>query len=65
MVSREAVEHKVNGLLCEEYDVETFTDHMIEISNWGFLSLNRDKIINKFSLDKHHKKLINFYEKIA
>ena len=37
---------------------------MIEIANWGFLSLNREKIINKFSLEKHLKNLMSFYEKI-
>lgn len=60
----EAVEHKINGLLCEEYDVKTYSEQMIEIAKWDFLTLNREKVINKFSLEKHLKNLMSFYEKI-
>lgn len=60
----EAVEHNVNGLLCEENDVETYSKQMIEISKWELLKINRNKVLNKFNIDSHIKKLANYYQEI-
>ena len=60
----EAVEHNVNGLLCEENDVETYSKQMFEISKWGLLKINRNKVLNKFNINSHIKKLSNYYQEI-
>ena len=61
----EAVIHNENGLLCNENDIETFSRQMQEICNWKLLPKNRTRIVEQFSIDKHIKKLINFYDNIA
>ena len=60
----EAVEHKVNGLLCKENDIETYSNQMLEISKWGLLNLNREKVLKEFNIDNHINKLNKFYQSI-
>lgn len=60
----EAVDHKVNGLLCVEKDTNHYSDQMKEITEWGFIQQNRIKIIQKFNIESHIKNLEKFYEEI-
>lgn len=60
----EAVEHSINGLLCNEYDVETFSTQMKEIESWELLEKNRQKVKNKFNLENHINQLNGIYSQI-
>jgi glycosyltransferase involved in cell wall biosynthesis len=60
----ELVSHGVNGFLCEENDVLTYSEQMNQIYNWGYLKENRDLIEKKFSLKKHIDKLNEMYNNI-
>ena len=57
----EAVEHNLNGLLCKEKDINTLASQMKQIINWDYKIDNRQKVIEKFCLSKHLRKLNNFY----
>jgi glycosyltransferase involved in cell wall biosynthesis len=57
----ELVQHGVNGLLCEEKDVDTFAKQIIEILSWSYLPANRKVIEEKYSLDLHMKQLEDIY----
>ena len=58
----EAVEHGVNGLLCEENDINTLAMQIEQITKFKKLDVNREKIKNKFSLNLHIEKILNVYE---
>lgn len=58
----EAVEHDVNGLLCQEGDVETYAEQMAEILTWGYKKENRARVETQFSFDTHVQKLESFYK---
>ena len=60
----ELVSHGVNGFLCEENDVLTYSEQMDQIYNWGYRKENRDLIEKKFSLKKHIDKLNEMYDYI-
>lgn len=60
----EAVEHQINGLLCMENDIETYSKQMQEISNWGLLKINRTKVFEQFNIENHIEKLNRFYHLI-
>ena len=60
----ELVNHGVNGFLCEENDVPTYSEQMNQIYNWGYRKENRDLIEKKFSLKKHIDKLNEMYDHI-
>ena len=60
----ELVNHGVNGFLCEENDVLTYSEQMNQIYNWGYRKENRDLIEKKFSLKKHIDKLNEMYNNI-
>ena len=60
----ELVSHCVNGFLCEENDVLTYSEQMNQIYNWGYRKENRDLIEKKFSLKKHIEKLNEMYNLI-
>ena len=60
----ELVSHGVNGFLCEENDVLTYSEQMNQIYNWGYRKENRDLIEKKFSLKKHIDKLNEMYNNI-
>ena len=57
----EAVEHQINGLLCQENDIETYAKQMKEISTWQLLDINRKKVFEKFNIENHIEKLNRFY----
>jgi glycosyltransferase involved in cell wall biosynthesis len=61
----EAVEHQINGLLCKENDIETYSKQMEEISNWELLNLNRKKVFQQFNIESHIEKLNTFYNLIG
>jgi glycosyltransferase involved in cell wall biosynthesis len=58
----EAVVHGVNGLLCQEGDVETYARQMSEIYTWGYKEENRKAVETQFSFESHVQKLENFYK---
>lgn len=58
----EAVVHRVNGLLCQEGDIETFAKQMAEIYTWGYKEENRKAVEKQFSFESHVQKLENFYK---
>jgi colanic acid/amylovoran biosynthesis glycosyltransferase len=60
----ELVSHGINGFLCEENDVLTYSEQMNQIYNWGYRKENRDLIEKKFSLKKHIDKLNEMYDYI-
>jgi len=60
----EAIDHGVNGLLCEENDINTFANQMEEIKNYNLLSINRERVIEQFSLDQHLKKINEVYDSL-
>jgi len=59
----EMLEDGVNGYLVEERDVDTYTQRMRDILNWGYQTKNREKILNKFSLALHYNSLKDIYSK--
>ena len=61
----EAVEHKINGLLCLENDLDKYFKNMLEILSWNFLKVNRERAIKKFNIKSHINKLINIYDTIT
>jgi colanic acid/amylovoran biosynthesis glycosyltransferase len=60
----EQVEEGINGYLVAENDVEDFAKKMADITSWPYLKKNREKAIEKFSIDKRVKKLTAFYDQI-
>jgi len=60
----ELVEDGVNGYLVNEKDIENYAIKINDIIHWGYLKLNRDKIIESFEIGKHIDTLLNFYNKI-
>jgi len=60
----ELVNHGVNGLLCEEKDIETLSNQMLEILPWKKLNKNRTKIQKHFNNQTHNELLLDFYKKI-
>jgi colanic acid/amylovoran biosynthesis glycosyltransferase len=57
----ELVENGVNGFLVNERDVEGYALCFEKILSWGYLSRNREKVLNGFSEEKHISDLINIY----
>ena len=60
----EAVEHGLNGLLCNEYDIEHYANNMNSIKDWRLLKINREKVIKQFNLDNHSNNLKSYYNEI-
>lgn len=58
------VENGVNGILCDEKNVEQYVAAFEEIVNWEKLPKNREKIIELFSLKCHMRKLNDLYKSI-
>jgi colanic acid/amylovoran biosynthesis glycosyltransferase len=61
----EIVEDGVNGLLCEEKNIDQYVKAFAQISDWEIKPGNRKKIEEKFSLDAHMKKLQAHYLEIV
>jgi glycosyltransferase involved in cell wall biosynthesis len=60
----EAVEHGLNGLLCNEYDIKHYANNMNSIKDWKLLKINREKVIKQFNLDNHLINLKTYYNEI-
>lgn len=58
----EAVQHGINGLLCEEGDIDTYAQQMADILSWGYKKGNRERVEAQFSFDTHVQKLESFYK---
>lgn len=57
----ELVKHEVNGLLCDEKDIETFSTQIKEILSWGKLNKNRDKVEKLYNYKIHNLQLEKLY----
>jgi colanic acid/amylovoran biosynthesis glycosyltransferase len=57
----ELVEHGVNGLLCNEKDIETYAQQIMEILPWKELNINRDKVERLYSNKNHNLQLERLY----
>jgi glycosyltransferase involved in cell wall biosynthesis len=60
----ELVEHGINGFLVKEKDVLTYAKYLLEIVNWSYLKINREKILTRFSNEIHLKNLLSIYANI-
>lgn len=60
----EIVEHTVNGILCEEKNINQYVEAFNNIVNWKISPINRTKIIELFSINAHMKTLNNLYNDI-
>lgn len=60
----EAVEDGVNGLLCQENDINTYSLQMEKIRSWKYLEVNRNKVIQKFNITNHISQLKDIYGKL-
>jgi colanic acid/amylovoran biosynthesis glycosyltransferase len=58
----EVVETGVNGLLVEEYDVDSYVEALKSIMGWGLQPENRKKIVERFSKEVHERNLERLYE---
>ena len=59
----ELVEDGVNGYLVKEKDVTNYAKRFEDILNFGYLSINREKVIEKFELRAHKRILSQLYQK--
>lgn len=59
----ELVEHGVNGLLCDERDINTFAQQIKEITRWSFKPENRLVVDTSYNMAKHNKQLEEIYSK--
>jgi glycosyltransferase involved in cell wall biosynthesis len=57
----ELVEHGVNGLLCEERDLETYSRQMEEIATWSSKPENRLRIEKEYNKTTHNTLLESLY----
>jgi colanic acid/amylovoran biosynthesis glycosyltransferase len=57
----ELVQHGVNGLLCEEKDIQTLASQIVEIASWKKLEANRQVVDRDYNMDRHNHKLESFY----
>jgi len=57
----EAVEHGVNGFLCQENDIESYSKQMSAIESWNYLTINREKVIEQFNINSHIDQLKHIY----
>jgi len=57
----ELVEHDINGLLCNEKDIKTFSIQIEKILEWKKLKINRSKVENEFNLKTHNQTLLSYY----
>lgn len=60
----EAVEDGVNGMLCKENDINTYSRQMEKVRSWKHLEINRNKVIEKFNISNHITELKNIYGKL-
>lgn len=60
----EIIEDGVNGILCEEKNINQYVEAFNSIVNWQICPHNREKIIKEFSLESHMKSLNKIYDEI-
>lgn len=60
----ELVENGVNGYLVEEKNIEDYTDKLKAALKMEIVSINREKIMNNYSLDIHNNRLDQIYKQI-
>lgn len=60
----EAVENGVNGYLCQENDIDTYSIQMAEIASWDYLEINRKKVNKQFNIKTHIDQLRYIYNHI-
>ena len=60
----ELVQDGINGYLVEERDIDTYVSRMQDITKWGRLKQNREKVEKYFEIKKHISKLETFYLQI-
>jgi colanic acid/amylovoran biosynthesis glycosyltransferase len=60
----EAVEHGINGFLCLENDIESYSKQMSEIESWDYLEINREKVLKHFNINIHIDQLKHIYNHI-
>jgi glycosyltransferase involved in cell wall biosynthesis len=51
----------VNGILCEERNIEQYVQAFEKIIEWGICPQNRERVINHFSIRSHMKELSEIY----
>ena len=61
----ELVEDGVNGYLVEERDEEAYAQRMKDVLTWGYVSRNRQKVIEEFSQRAHRERLARRYQEAA
>jgi len=61
----ELVEDDINGFLVNEKDIDSYADKMEEILTWGYLKINREKVVQSFNLEGHLKKILDLYEEVT
>ena len=61
----ELVENEVNGILVQENDLEAYAKAMLDITKWGRIPINREKVNSYFSKDQHFKLINDFYKTIS
>ena len=57
----EVVQNGINGIMVNEKNLDEYVTALKEIQNWGYLKINRKKIIDSYNLDTRNQKLINHY----
>jgi len=57
----EAIEHGVNGLLCEEKNIDSLALQIEQIAEFKKNEINREKVKQQFSLDSHIENILNVY----
>jgi colanic acid/amylovoran biosynthesis glycosyltransferase len=61
----EIVEHGVNGILCEEKNIEQYIDGFKQIVNWPLCPQNREKVVKQFSFNSHCHQLETIYRHLT
>lgn len=57
----ELVKDGINGLLCDEKDVETYAKLIGQIMGWSKLDVNRDVIEQHYNIEQHNRQLEALY----
>ena len=61
----ELVDEGIHGILTDERDTEALATGMLEVLKWGYMSVSREKIIERFEYQKRIDTLMEYYQKIT
>lgn len=61
----ELLNMKTRGNLVEEFDIPSYATAMFKWVNYGRAQENRERIVTNFSLSKHIKELMRFYQLVS